>query len=71
MSVRGKVRVNDQAKEGEGVLVTSFGDGECLMVGEVRIHLDMIKCSGFEGGLRDIRVICIGPRSVPIKRVRK
>ncbi len=71
MSVRGQLPLYDQPKIGESVLVTSFGDKQSLLIGDFRVHLDWIKCTGENGGARDIRVVIIGPKSVPILRITR
>lgn len=61
----------DEPKEGEGRLVLTFGDRQSIQIGEMRLHLHSIKASGEVGGKREVRLIIVGPKSIPITRLKR
>lgn len=62
---------NDAPMQGEGLLCLNFGDKESIVIGECRVHFEKIMDHGDRSGMQEVRVIIIGPRSVPITRRKR
>lgn len=73
MAYHGRRReIKDKPVEGESLLCLTFGDRESVQVGETRIHFDRITDHGTgPGGNQEVRVLIMGPKTVPIRRVKR
>lgn len=71
MGARSKYEINDEPKEGEGLLVMKFGDRNSLEINGVRMHLNFIKSTGAGGGAREISILLVGPKHYKINRIER
>lgn len=62
-----QLTIPDQPADGEGRLCLTLGDGGHIVILGVRIYLNDIKQTG--GKNRAVRLIFIGPKTIPIERV--